>query len=629
MTPPGQWLRPPRTLLLALFLVTLIAVSALGWLGHRLLDQERMVEAQRARERQDQAADRIAANTREALAETGEHLGSWALNPPSDGKPAEGVLLVVTGKTVSALPRGRLLYAPQPSVAPASEAPSDLFADGEAVEFQQGQREQALDIYKRLGDSKDPTIRAGAFMRMARVLHRMGRVDEARAIYAKLTTIDNAMVAGAPAELVARLALSDGEALQRDLLAGKWILSRGQFEFYWSEASRQAGKATPIPAESVILSTVVEAGWRDLMRDGSERGQKVDWINGSPFLLIWRGGPERRAVLVTRPESIFRQILPRGDLSCALVDADGRTLFGRKSQISLASVRTPAETQLPWTLYITAGTGNSEIGMIARQRFLLMITALTALVLIAGAYFIARAIRTEAAVARVQSDFVSAVSHEFRSPLTSMRQLSEILALGRVASEERRQVYYETLVRETVRLQRLVEGLLSFGRMEAGVRRFRFEETDAAQLIAGVAAEFEPQIAGAGRHIEVARIDGVYTIHADPEALTVALRNLVDNALKYAPDCPTIRMECGIEDDLVAIHVCDRGPGIPHSERRAIFRKFVRGSAAAAANVKGSGLGLAMVRHIVDVHRGRIRVTSQAGAGSTFTILLPRGVGAA
>ena len=630
MTPPGQWLRPPRTLLLALFLLTLIAVSALGWFGHRLLDQERMVEAQRARERQEQAADRIAAITREALAETGERLGSWALNPPSDGRPAEGVLLVVAGKTISVTPRGRLLYGPEPSEASfATETASDLFSEGEALEFQQGRPEQAFDIYKRLADSKDTAIRAGALVRMGRVLRRMGRIDEAQAVYENLATIGTARVAGVPANLVARLALSGGEALQRDLLAGKWSLSRGQFEFYWSEASRQSGRTMPIPTEPAALSAVVADGWRDLIRDGSERGQKVDWINGSPFLLIWRGGPERRAVLATRPESIFRQVLPRGDLSFALVDADGRTLFGQKSQISLASVRTPAETQLPWTLYITAGTGDFEGGMIARQRFLLMITALTALILIAGAYFIARAIRTEAAVARVQSDFVSAVSHEFRSPLTSMRQLSEILALGRITSEERRQIYYETLVRETVRLQRLVEGLLSFGRMEAGVRRFRFEEMDAARLIAGVAAEFEPQIAGAGRHIEVAGTDGACTIHADPEALTVALRNLVDNALKYAPDCPTIRMECEVEDDLVAIRVRDRGPGIPLSERRAIFRKFVRGSAAVSTNVKGSGLGLAMVRHIVAVHRGRIRVTSEAGAGSTFTILLPRGAGAA
>src|ERR1700742_3395687 len=133
MTPPGQWLRPPRTLLLALFVVTLVAVSALVWFGGSLLNQERVVEDQRARERQEQAADRVATKFREALAETGERLGYWLLNPPSDGTPAEGVLVTVDGTNVSVAPPDRLLYRPVSSQAPlpGAEAADDVFADGE------------------------------------------------------------------------------------------------------------------------------------------------------------------------------------------------------------------------------------------------------------------------------------------------------------------------------------------------------------------------------------------------------------------------------------------------------------------------------------------------------------------
>src|SRR5262249_24679535 len=149
-------------------------------------------------------------------------------------------------------------------------------------------------------------------------------------------------------------------------------------------------------------------------------------------------------------------------------------------------------------------------------------------------YFIARAIRRENEVARMQSDFISAVSHEFRSPLTSIRQLSEILALGRAPSDARRQPYYDMLVSETGRLQRLIESLLNFGRMEAGARQFHFEPADAGALVRTVVAELEPQAAGAGRHIELCG-DGNCRIEADPEAISVALRNLVDNALKYSP----------------------------------------------------------------------------------------------
>jgi two-component system sensor histidine kinase SenX3 len=105
----------------------------------------------------------------------------------------------------------------------------------------------------------------------------------------------------------------------------------------------------------------------------------------------------------------------------------------------------------------------------------------------------------------------------------------------------------------------------------------------------------------------------------------VALRNLVDNALKYSSACPTVWVGWKMAGEQVAIHVRDRGAGIAEKEQRAIFGKFVRGSAAASANVKGSGLGLAMVRHIVAAHGGEIQVASRLGEGSTFTILLPAG----
>ena len=222
----------------------------------------------------------------------------------------------------------------------------------------------------------------------------------------------------------------------------------------------------------------------------------------------------------------------------------------------------------------------------------------------------------------MQSDFVSAVSHEFRSPLTSIRQLSEMLLAGRVPSEDRRHVYHGTLVRETRRLQRLVEALLNFGRMEAGVRPYRFEEVEAAELAHRVAAEFETEIA-AGRHIELCG-SGSCRFQADPEALSVALRNLVDNALKYSPNHATVWLDWAVEKGRIAIRVRDRGVGIAPAERKEIFRKFVRGTAAAAGNIKGSGVGLAMVRHIVDAHRGEIQMESELGEGSTFTVLLPK-----
>ncbi|HTS24841.1 MAG TPA: HAMP domain-containing sensor histidine kinase [Bryobacteraceae bacterium] len=476
-------------------------------------------------------------------------------------------------------------------------------------------------------------------MRYSRVLRNAGRSQDSRAAYVRLASITGVRVAGAPADLVGRHAECELEAadtprqaaeiqtrmaaLLGDLLAGRWQLSRAQFEFYWREASRLAGLRESPPADSIALSDAAAMAWEQRKLESGSRGQSTVWPDGKPFFVIWRGGAERRAVLVTRPESYLKQIFAAKDVLPAVVDSQGRILAGHKDGHNRAAVRTPDETGLPWTLYVTGVQSLTKAGIIARQRYLLLGTTVMVLFLISGTYFIGRAIRREMEVSRMQSDFVSGVSHEFRSPLTSIRQLSEILALGRVPSEERRQVYYETLVRETARLQRLVEGLLNFGRMEAGARQYRFEELEAGALVRQVVGEFESQVAGSARHIETSGTAAPCRIEADPEAISVALRNLVDNALKYSPNFPTVWVEWGVEGHHVAIRVRDRGPGIAVGERKAIFRKFVRGTAAAGGSVKGSGVGLAMVRHIVDAHGGDITVESGPGTGSTFTMLLP------
>jgi signal transduction histidine kinase len=630
MTPLHEWLKPPRSLLLYLFVLTLVSVSALAVFGWRLLTQERMVETQRIEERLEQAADRITATLRGTLAETGERVAA----PRWDPRGEEGLLLQVGANSLAALPRERLLY--WPVAAPQAEAPAAAFAEGERAEFLENDPRKAADAYRRMTASPDAALRAGALVRLARVYRKAGD-PRAAETYTALAAISGAKTAGVSAELVALHALAeisgrreDGARLLNGLRAARWQLTRGQFEYYWGEAARLAREHAAPPAEALALSDAVEQIWNERDRENGARGQRTIWVDGFPFLLIWRetgGAPAgRRAIFIARPETILKQVFAGDPVVVAAADSEGRVVAGRKESVSSAFgravVRTAAESQLPWTIYVAAGAGSSDPGTEARRRFLMLATTIMVLFLIAGTYFVARAIRREAEVSRMQSEFVSAVSHEFRSPLTSMRQLSEMLALGRVPQESRREVYYQTLVRETARLQRLVEALLNFGRMEAGARQYHFEELDAASLVHRVVSEFDQQLSSAGRHIELKGAENGCRIEADPEAMSVALRNLVDNALKYSWDQPAVWVEWEKENERVAIRVRDHGAGIAPAEMKAIFRKFVRGSAAAAGNVKGSGVGLAMVRHIVAAHGGEIRVKSKPGEGSTFTVLL-------
>jgi signal transduction histidine kinase len=374
------------------------------------------------------------------------------------------------------------------------------------------------------------------------------------------------------------------------------------------------------------VSEAAARAW-ELLSDGdiAARGQEIVWSASRPWLMIWRGTPERRAVLLANPDQWLRSAAPASDIAYALVDAQGRTIAGKRATQATgrAAIRTAAETQLPWTIYAASVAPASVASLMLRQRYLLSGIGVMVSFLILGTYFVARAIRREAEVARMQSDFVSSVSHEFRSPLTTMRQLSEILSLGRVPSEERRQLYYETLVRETTRLQRVVEALLNFGQMESGTRMYRFEQLDVAAVIRRAVADFQQDLTGSARPIELHQPQHSCTVEADREAIAVALRNLLDNAVKYSPDPTPVVLEWKRQDGHVAIAVHDHGPGVAETEQRAIFQKFVRGAAATAGNVKGSGLGLAMVRDIVAAHRGQVTVASKPGKGSTFTMLLP------
>jgi signal transduction histidine kinase len=315
-----------------------------------------------------------------------------------------------------------------------------------------------------------------------------------------------------------------------------------------------------------------------------------------------------------------QQVVVTSGTQLALSDAEG-VMAGEVTRPGAGVTRGAFETRLPWSVHV--GDAGSPAGSAGSRRRQLVVAGLVVMLgfLATGSYFIGRAVRQERDLARLQADFVSAVSHEFRTPLAAMRQLSELLAAGRVPVDARRQQYYESLAGESRRLQRLVENLLDFSRLEAGGRPYRREPLDPRALVEQVVAEFQAQLSQPECRIEIAGSDAPVVLLADREALALALHNLIDNAVKYSGPGRTVRVEWGRQNDRVALRVRDEGPGIAAGERDRIFKKFVRG--AAAANVRGTGVGLAMVQLVVAGHGGEVVVDSQPGAGATFTMLLP------
>lgn len=278
---------------------------------------------------------------------------------------------------------------------------------------------------------------------------------------------------------------------------------------------------------------------------------------------------------------------------------------------------------MPWALQVYPAGSNDFLGAVAQRGLLPWVLALLVLVWGVGAYFIWRAVSREIRVARLQTDFVSAVSHEFRSPLSTLGQISEMLTTDRFPSEDLRRKSYTVLVRETERLRGLVEGLLDFGRLEAGQATYHFESIELGSFLESLVAEFEDRVSVSGYHIELSRPSEDIAARADRDALSRAVSNLLDNAVKYSPECYTVWVDVKRTGSRIAIAIRDRGLGIPAGEQHQIFERFVRGTNSSGRRIKGTGIGLAMVRHIMHAHGGEIVLVSEPGKGSCFTMTLP------
>ena len=283
-------------------------------------------------------------------------------------------------------------------------------------------------------------------------------------------------------------------------------------------------------------------------------------------------------------------------------------------------------------LWTASGRVDGSIETLARDQFLRNL-ALSAVVLLCLLLASAGAIRLasqEMKLARMKSAFVSNVSHEIRTPLALIRMYAETLALGRVRSEDRAAEYYRTIYHESVRLSQVIDNMLDFARFEAGKKKCEMRLVNPGDVLEEAVAAREHLLRSAGFEWSVEAAEGISETAADPAALMQAILNLLDNAMKYSGLRKRITLSTEQRGDWVAVSVSDAGIGIPLSERDRIFEMFHRVNDGAPAagdgmrhDIKGSGLGLALVKRIVDAHNGRIEVESEMGKGSRFTILLP------
>jgi signal transduction histidine kinase/tetratricopeptide (TPR) repeat protein len=251
-------------------------------------------------------------------------------------------------------------------------------------------------------------------------------------------------------------------------------------------------------------------------------------------------------------------------------------------------------------------------------------TILTMMVILAfGIIIINRTMAHEKEVLKLKSDFVSSVSHEFKTPITSIKALTERLLDGTVKDSKRMREYYSVISQDAENLSHLVGNFLDFSKLEEGKKQYNIEETDFNNWLEQTVTDFFSKVPRRKYKIDKNIIEPLAPIKIDKNSMKLAVNNLLDNAVKFSSENSEIKVILEKQDKQLLLKIKDEGIGIPKNEQLKIFEKFFRGKEASHFSTTGTGLGLTIVKQIVEAHRGEVLAESEPGAGSTFEILLP------
>lgn len=663
-------------------LTTVLPGGLLAVAGVRALVQERAAAEAAIEQRITDAAERVARAIDRELASWRDSIGSHggSIDPARlpvtlrEAATGQGHLAIASfgSSRTDVWPERELAFVTTTTAAIPARPSSAAFVAAEAAELVDRDYSHAIRLYSALLAAAGANERPIFVHRLARTYRKAGRAAEALARFRELQATSQP-IGVLPADLIGSYEVCASAAdprhrdvlsacareLYSDLVQGRWRLDKPRY-FYYSATARDwleqaGGNDAPLADLDRVemrkrrLADVVTSISAVPTRSGPTGAPSSGRVTTTAdhVVLSWTdpaaGLPSQYALAVSREWLDTRiwpaRVAPDADGAVDVeVSAEDRGVIFRSGAAirdaddARAFFPAPSAWKLSVPLAVRAHPRDAaKLAAEPARRQTVYLVGLGAIVMLmgCGAYFTARVVRQELAVAELKADFVSAVSHEFRSPLTGIRQLGEMLMRGRVTSEERRQAYYERITHESDRLGRLVENLLDFSRMEAARREYRMEPLDPGPWLRELATTFQARCPNSAPRIE-ARIPATLpTVAADREALASAVENLLDNAMKYSPGRPTVWLSAEPAADGVVIRVRDAGAGIAEADRARIFDAFQRGSGEATRRIKGAGIGLSLVRHVVEAHGGRIGYESRIGEGTTFALHLPALIGAA
>jgi signal transduction histidine kinase len=549
---------------------------------------------------------------------------------------------------------------------PGVEAAPVAMVPAPAAASAMGPEVEDLDLPPRAQDAVDAIqaeYRSGRYLHAVRLIRAFGHASDslfstrAGSLYRYglwLVEIKCLIALNLTEEAVAR-----GRDLIQALLRGNGFSSYHQVKFYLSETVNLLTSMENLPREIrdyfwsihqrseifLVNAEFISREWKStpeqLMRSQALDFQnpiQINYLDGVPYLIIGYPWLDRETRIIARlNESVFNEAVQSEILQSkkSAWKSMAFSLLTARDQVVLTTdslsdrkvaMERPLAGDFPaWKLVIFK-MKDSEVIALGRRKLTLLYTlvAFALAVLLIGTFSVLQGLQNERRLVRMKSNFLSAVSHELKTPLTSIRMFAELLESGRQTQEDKRKRYASLIGEEAMRLHGMIEGILDFTRLEEKRSRMSFKDLDltrAVQEVAGLMAEsFEKALIRLSLHLDPGTM-----VRGDFDSLRSVVQNLLENSLKYGKPDTTVEVRLENSPDRVVLRVKDQGIGISGADLKRIFDKFYRAGDEMTRKTKGSGLGLAIVKQILDAHRAQIKANSKLGEGTEMVITFPKG----
>ena len=600
-----------------------------------------------------------------------EQTADSMLSGSIQGDPSLLVLFVKDTSGSKKLITHQLLYLPAEMllVEPEQLSPPPNLKEGLRLEFIERRFSEALRFYQdKTLKTTVPAEKIQALVASARLYNKMNQPDMAKALYDEIRkdypgSLLNGQI---PIGLIAGLeilkinqAIGEKDEMRNNsrqclelLLHPPCEYDENQFDMFYQSFKEVIRETDPV-IDSLFAELDTQRARTDyLIRilsepdlivtsdnnyyKGGKNGMSGIPINSAELAAVYLSWDKNNGIqtgmvidfpayLKSISEKLIQKLDPNSSKNVKIEDNNGKLIFSKVFKEEAGYLSFPFPENLPkWKLLLTENKPGFIATLLkAGSGIYLFIFILIALLMVLGFVFIMYTLNVEIRLNKLKSEFISNVSHELKSPLTSIRMMTEMLHHNRVGTEERKSAYYSAMLEENEHLSHLIDNILDFSRMDDDRKKYDFIDLDMDDLLVKFLESTRERLPEPGFDIRYNRPDRVPVIKADKNAILQVFYNLVDNAIKFSGTSRQIDISLFSRDDELLFCVKDYGIGISGKDQEKIFDRFYRGTEPQRLGIRGSGIGLTIVKKIVENHGGYLTLESKLGEGSTFTVRMP------